>query len=157
MLSLRRPQLGEDVFTVPAGTRPIMLATLAVRFDPLAAEFAVDAAVEGGQPLIVVNVVLLELFMPSSIMLGYDRMTERPDLVEALRAPAALACSLGVRVERLRVKSPHPVDALLELVAEREPGLLVFGPDRADLRPRVYRRAVRKIRDRSACLLWVPE
>ena len=28
-------------------------------------------------------------------------------------------------------------DALVELVAEREPGLLVFGPDRSKLRPRL--------------------
>ena len=49
------------------------------------------------------------------------------------------------------------IDALIELVAEREPGLLVFGPDRNELKPRAYRKAVRKIRERSACLLWVPE
>jgi len=154
--SLRRPHLGEEALPVSGASRPIMLATLAVRFDSAAAEFAVDSAVEAGQTLIVVNVVELE-FMPSCLMLGYDQMTQRPELVEALRAPAVLACSLGVQVERLRVKSPHPIDALIELVAEREPGLLVFGPDRNELKPRAYRKAVRKIRERSACLLWVPE
>ncbi|TMJ96845.1 MAG: universal stress protein [Actinobacteria bacterium] len=156
MLTVRRQQHREDLPPVPAESRPIMLATLAVDFDPLAAEFAVDAAVEAGQPLIVVNVVQLE-FMPSCIMLGYDEMTEHPELVEALRAPAELAHALGVQVERLRVRSPHPLDALVELVAERGPGLLVFGPDRARLKPRTYRKAAQKIRDRVACLVWLPE
>ena len=53
--------------------------------------------------------------------------------------PAELAHSLAVRVERLRVCSPHPVDALLELVSERDPGVLVFGPDRSQLRRRTVR------------------
>jgi len=156
MLTVRHRQPAEDVSSVATETRPIMLVTFAVRFDPRAAEFAIDTAVEAGQPLIIVNVVELEL-MPASMMFGYDLMTQRPELMEALRAPAVLACSLGVRVERLRVKSPHPVDALLELVAERAPGLLVFGPDRAELKPRIYRRALRKIRDRSTCLIWVAD
>ena len=38
--------------------------------------------------------------------------------------------SLAVEVERLRLCSPRPIEALLELVAERAPGLLVVGPDR---------------------------
>ncbi len=155
MLKVRRAQPQEASGTLARETRPVMLATLAVPFDPRAAEFAVDAAVEAGQPLVVVNVVELE-FMPRCIMLGYDQMTARPELVEALGEPAALACSLGVRVERLRVKSPHPIDALLELVAEREPGLLVFGPDRTELKPRAYRKAARKIADRVSCLVWLP-
>jgi hypothetical protein len=58
-------------------------------------------------------------------------------------------------VERLRVCSPHPIDALLELVAERNPGLLVFGPDWSRLKPRRYRRAAKKIRDRATCLVWL--
>ena len=39
------------------GARPVMLVTFDVPADPDAAAFAVDAAVESGQPLIVVNVV----------------------------------------------------------------------------------------------------
>ena len=60
-----------------------------------------------------------------------------------------------MRVERLRVCSPHPIDALLELVAERNPGLLVFGPDWSRLKPRRYRRAAKKIRERATCLVWL--
>jgi hypothetical protein len=75
----------------------------------------------------------------------------------AFAAPAALAVSLGVAVERLRVRSPRPLTALIDLAAEREPGLLVFGPDRALLKDRVYRRAVRALRERAPCLVWTAE
>jgi hypothetical protein len=62
-----------------------------------------------------------------------------------------------VRVERLRVCSPHPVDALLEVAAERNPAILVFGPDPTQLRPRQYRKAERAVRERAACLVWTAE
>ena len=61
-------------------------------------------------------------------LVGYGYL-ERAELQDELRKPAELAHSLAVHVERLRVCSPHPVDALLELVAERSPGLLDFGPE----------------------------
>ena len=81
---------------------------------------AVDAAVESGQPLLVVNAVESSL-APCGLVLGYDTIVP-PDVEESLRAPADLAHSLGVEVERLRLRSPRPVDALLELVAERGAG-----------------------------------
>jgi hypothetical protein len=139
----------------PTG-RPVLLATMAVPFDPDAAAFAVDAAVEGGQALLVVNVVELPP-LAMSVRMGYDQLPETHEDAEAFRAPAALAHSLGVRVERLRVRSPRPVEALLELTAERTPSVLVFGPDRARLKPRLYRRAVKKIRAGVGCLVWLPE
>jgi len=49
----------------------------------------------------------------------------------------------------------HARERVLELVAERRPGLLVFGPDRERLKPRTYRRAAKKITDRAACLVWL--
>ena len=60
-----------------------------------------------------------------------------------------------MRVERLRVCSPHPVDALLEVAAERDPAILVFGPDPRHLSSRRYRRAERAVRERSPCLVWI--
>ena len=131
----------------------MLLATLGVPFDPTASAFAVDAAVESGQPLVVANVVELPP-LAMSVRMGYDQI-EDARTAETLAAPAELAHSLGVQVERLRVKSMHPLDALLQVVAEREPGLLVFGPDRQKLRPRRYRKAARAIRDRAACLVWL--
>jgi nucleotide-binding universal stress UspA family protein len=134
--------------------RPVLLATLGVPFDPEASAFAVDAAVEAGQPLIVANVVELPP-LTMSVNLGYDQLPERPEDEEAFRAPAALAHSLGVEVERLRVRSMRPVEALLELTAERRPGVLVFGPDRKRLKARRYRKAAKAILDRAACLVWL--
>jgi hypothetical protein len=130
-----------------------MLATLDVPFDDEASALAVDAAVEAGNALILVNLVEV-LPLPGTI-LGYGDVDPSPEDAAALRAPAELAHSLGVRVERLRVRSPHPVDALIELVAERRPGLLVFGPDRARLRRRLYSKAAKAVRERAACLVWL--
>ncbi|MDP9283357.1 MAG: hypothetical protein M3P41_00115 [Actinomycetota bacterium] len=122
-------------------------------FEPAACAFAVDAAVESGQPLLVV--VLAQLApLPLSIILGYDQL-DTPAEAAAFAAPAALAASLGVPVERLRVRSPRPVVALLELVAEREPGLLVFGPDLALISRRLYRKSAKSLRERSPCLVWL--
>ena len=135
--------------------RPVLLATLGVPFEPAACEFAVDTAVELGEPLIVAVVVELPP-LAMSVNLGYDQLDDSPAEAEAFRAPAALASSLGVRVERLRVKSPRPLEALLELTAERAPSVLVFGPDRTKLRRRRYRKAERAIRERAACLVWLP-
>ena len=56
----------------------------------------------------------------------------------------------------MRLCSPRPIDALLELVAEREPGLLVLGPDRERLRGRTYAKRTKRIRERAACLVWLP-
>ena len=146
--------------STPAGVRdagrPVLLATLGVPFDPAASTFAVDAAVEAGEPLIVANVVELPP-LGMSVAMGYDQLPDRPEEAEALRAPAELAHSLGAEVERLRVKSPRPIEALLQLVAERTPGLLVFGPDRSRIRGRTYRKAVRTLRQRASCLVWIAD
>jgi hypothetical protein len=132
---------------------PVLLATLGVPFDEEAAAVAVDAAVEAGQALIVANCVQLPP-LPMSVVLGLDQIDD-PDEAAAIRAPAELAQALGVRVERLRVKSLRPVDALLELVGERRPGLLVFGPDRSKLGRRTYRKAVKAVREHARCLVWL--
>jgi nucleotide-binding universal stress UspA family protein len=132
----------------------VLLATLGVPFDPDASAFAVDSAVEAGQALVVVNVVELPP-LAMSVKLGYDQLPERPEDEDAFRAPAALAHSLGVQVERLRIRSPRPVEALLEVTAERRPGVLVFGPDRDRIRRRLYRKAAKAIRERAACLVWL--
>lgn len=140
---------------VSAGAaRPVLLVTLGVPFDPDASAFAVDSAVEAGQGLIVANVVQLPP-LSMSVQLGYDQLPDSPEDEAAFRAPAALAHSLGVEVERLRVRSLRPVEAVLELVVERHPGMLVFGPDRRRIKPRRYRKAAKAIRARVNCLVWL--
>ena len=156
MLTLRRSRPHDDMALLSAAGRPVLLATLEVPFDAAAAAFAVDAAVECGQPLIVTTIVEIPLG-PMCLVLGYGALDPPPEEAARLRAPAELARSLGIQVERLRVKSPHPVDALLELVAEREPGMLVFGPDRSRLKPRAFRKVAKRIRERAACLVWLSD
>jgi nucleotide-binding universal stress UspA family protein len=151
MLTLRRRISREDVSVFSSGDRPVLLATLDVPFSEEATAFAVDSAVESGMPLVVVNAA--EVLPTAYTLLGYGYV-EREELQEALRKPAELAHSLAVPVERLRVCSPHPVDALLEVAAERNPAILVFGPDRAHLPSRRYRRAERAVCERAPCLVW---
>ena len=146
-----------DIETAPAGAKgPVLLATLGVPFEPAAAEFAVDAAVETGAPFIVVNVVEMVLG-PSAIVLGTSWELHDEADTRALAAPAGLAASLGVKVERLRVCSPHPIDALIQVIGECAPSLLVFGPDRTRLRRRRYRKAVEAVSERVACLVWLAD
>jgi hypothetical protein len=153
VLTLRRRSSLDAATDVRSAGRPVLLATLDVPFSEEAMAFAVDSAVESGQPLLLVNAA--EVLPTVYSLLGYGYI-ERAELQDALRAPAELAQSLAVRVERLRVCSPHPVDALLEVVAERDPAVLVFGPDRSCLSARRYRRAERAVRERTSCLVWVP-
>ena len=152
MLTVRRSGPREDELRLSAGARPVLLATLDVPFDEQATAFAIDSAVENGQPLLVVNAAQIQ---PAPwALLGYGYI-EREDLQAELSKPARLAQSLAVHVERLRVCSPHTVDALIEVVAERNPGVLVFGPDRTRLRRWTYARAARRISERVSCLVWM--
>lgn len=151
--ALRRPSAAGA--TTSSG-RPVLLATLGVPLDARAAVFAVDSAVEAGRELVIVNVTILEPLRLSMVM-GYDALPElTPEVSASLEGSARLARSLGVRVERLRIRSPRPVDALVELAGERHPGVLVFGPDRGALAPRRYGRALRAVLQRAGCLVWVP-
>jgi len=148
----QRPQATAG--TAGAGGRPVMLATLDVPFDSDAVVFAVDSAVELGQRLIVANFVEQEP-LPLSTMMGYDDLPYPPEMAASLAEPVRLALSLGVNVSRLRVKSFRPIQAIVEVVAEQNAGILVFGPDRSRIRQLRYRRAARAIRSRVTALIWL--
>jgi hypothetical protein len=151
--TLRRRSTHEDFVAPGSRDRPVFLATLDVPYAEEAIAFAVDSAVENAQPLVLVNAA--EVLPTAYSLLGYGYV-EREELHAALRRPVELARALAVRVERLRVCSPHPLDALLEVAAEREPAVLVFGPDPAHMPTRRYRRAERTVRERAPCLVWTP-
>ena len=70
-----------------------------------------------GARLIVANVVEWAP-LPLSAIMGYDELPYTPEMAESLAEPVRLARSLGVEVTRLRVKSLHPIPAMLEVVAE---------------------------------------
>ena len=153
MLGTRRTRTSAEIPAV-SGSRPVMLVTFDVPFELEATALAVDAAVESGQRLIVVNLAEVPIG-PISLAMKYEYVGTQ-EVEDALRAPAELASSLAVDVERLRLCSPRPIDALLELVAERAPGLLVVGPDRDRLKRRTYARWTKRISERAACLVWLP-
>jgi len=134
--------------------RPVLLATLDVPFDHDAVVFAIDSAVEMGARLIVANIVEWAP-LPLSASMGYDELPYTPEMAESLAEPVRLARSLGVEVTRLRVKSLHPVSAMLEVVAETDPGLFVFGPDRKRIMRLRYWRAARAIRSHITTLIWL--
>jgi nucleotide-binding universal stress UspA family protein len=138
------------------GGRPVLLATLDVPFDHEAVVFAVDSAVELGERLIVANVVERPP-LPLSTMLGYEDLPYPPEMERSLTEPVRLAQSLGVHVTRLRVKSFHPIPAMLEVVAEQDAGLFVFGPDRSRIMRLRYWRAARAIRSTVTALIWLAD
>jgi len=149
----RRERTSADVAAPPDGAHPVMLVTFDVPFEREATEIAVDTAVESGQSLIIVNAAEVPLG-PISLSMGYEYVGTE-EVEDALQAPTALALQLGTEVERIRLCSPRPIEALLELVAERRPGLLVVGPDRTRMRKRTYAKLAKKIRARAACLVWL--
>jgi Universal stress protein family len=135
--------------------RPVVLGTLSVRVDPSAERMALDTALEVGVKLIVANMLTLPPY-PLTVTLAPSCATlPHEEDLEAVRATAQRAVSLGIPTELLRVSSPRPVRALLELVRDLHAGLLVFGPERSRLRRRRYRAAVRTVRRDAPCLVWV--
>jgi hypothetical protein len=136
--------------------RPVLLGTLDVPFDHAAVVFAVESAAESGQRLIVANFVE-QPPLPLSAMLGYDDLPYTPEMARSLQEPVRLASTAGVEVTRLRVKSFHPIAAMLQVISEQGAGLFVFGPDRTRIRRLAYRRAARAIRARATTLVWVAD
>jgi nucleotide-binding universal stress UspA family protein len=140
----------------PTKARPVVLATLSVRVDPTAERMAIDSAVEAGVPLVLVNLIPLPFYVTTLVLLGPEGTTlpHEEDLDE-VRATAARAAELGVKTELLRVRTRHAVSALLEVVRERDAGLLVFGPDLRLTSRRRFRSAARRVRREADCLVWI--
>jgi hypothetical protein len=140
----------------PTRARPVVLATLAVRVHPSAERMAIDSAIEAAVPLLIVNLIPLPPY-PRTLMLVGPAGTTLPheeDLYE-LRATARRAADLGVRTELLRVHTRHAVAALLEILHERDAGLLVFGPHLGMVGRLRFKRTARRVRREADCLVWV--
>jgi nucleotide-binding universal stress UspA family protein len=153
---LDRPRGTEGVRSAPGGrARPVVLGTLSVRVHPNAERVALESAAEAGVPLIIANMIALPPY-PITMILApqYATLPHEEDL-DAVRETAARAAQRGIVTELLRVSSRRPVRALLELVSEREAGLLVFGPDLKRTSRWRFRYAARMVRRRAPCLVWV--
>jgi hypothetical protein len=134
---------------------PVVLGTLSVRVSAEAERMAIESALETGSPLIVANMLKLPPY-PTTIMLlgaGAATLPHEEDLDE-VRATANRAAALGVRTQLLRVSSPRPVQALIELLSEQKAGLLVFGPDPSRIGARRLRKAAKRLREKAPCLVW---
>jgi hypothetical protein len=134
---------------------PILLATFSGAPPHSAAtELAVEAAFESGATLLLADLVVRPR----------GRRKRRGTAVVALapgfRAAVDRAFDLGVRVERMRVARPRPAKALLDIVSEHRPALVVFAPDPAAFsrwrwrKRRRFRRLVVALEREAPCLLW---
>jgi hypothetical protein len=141
---------------LPTRVRPVVLATLSVRVDPSAEAMAIESALEAGVPLILVNLLRLRNYPATIALLGAEATTlPHEEDYEAVRATADLAAQLGIKTELLRVTSRRPVVALLQVLRERDAGLLVFGPDLRLTNRRRFRSVARRVREQASCLVWV--
>ena len=140
----------------PTRARPVVLATLSVRVDPSAERMAIDSALEAGVSLIIANLLPLRPFPTTLGTVGAEglNLPHEEDL-DAVRATAARAAALGVKTELLRVTTRRPLQALLEVVREREAGLLVFGPDLSRTSRLRFRWVARRVRREADCLVWI--
>jgi len=140
----------------PTRARPVVLATMSVRVDPSAERMALDSALEAGVPLVIVNLLPLRPYPTTFALLGPEGMTlPHEEDLEAVRSTAGRAATLGVKTELLRVTSRRPVRALMEIVRERDAGLLVFGPDLSMTGRWRFRLTASRVRREADCLVWV--
>jgi hypothetical protein len=153
LMGRRAPHQAPRAEKSPA--RPVLLGTLSVRVDPSAERMAFETALEVGASLILANMLTLPPY-PCTVVLAREFVTlPHEEDLEAVRATAQRAVALGIRTELLRVLSPRPVTALIELAQDREAGLLVFGPDRSRISRWRFRAAARVVRRDAPCLVWV--
>jgi nucleotide-binding universal stress UspA family protein len=155
------PAVEDPTQAPPAGgtgalpPRPVALATLSARVDPAAERVAIEAALETSAKLLLINLLWLPPH-PTTLTLAreYATLPHEEDL-DAVRETAQRAAAKGISTELLRVSSRRPLQALLELVQERDAGLLVLGPDPRRT-PRWWRTvAAHRIRRRAGCLVWI--
>jgi hypothetical protein len=138
-------------------SRPVLLGTLSVRVDPAAERMATETALELGSKLILANMIVLPPYRCTvGLAREYAVLPHEEDL-DAVRATAQRAAELGIPTELLRVSSPRPVTALVELAQDRQAGLLVFGPDRSRISRWRFRSAAKVVRRDAPCLVWVAD
>jgi nucleotide-binding universal stress UspA family protein len=157
VLTRERHDVGEPVDA--GGLRaagPVVLGTLSSRVDPEAERIAIESALDAGVALLVVNAMPMPA-CPRALVLGGPSALNFPHEEDyaAVRATAERAAALGIRVEHLRVTSPRPATALVQVANERGAGLLVLGPKRGRVSRWRLRRAAREVRRGAACLVWI--
>jgi len=139
----------------PTKARPVILATLSVRIDPSAERMAFDSALDGGSLLIIANMIAMRTY-PMTMILAPEYLTlPHEEDLDAVRATAERAVARGIKTELLRITARHPLSALIDLIREREAGLLVLGPDLGRTSRWHLRLAARRVRRDAPCLVWI--
>lgn len=153
-LTIERPGTDRDLGAARQQVRPVMLLTLNVPFDRIAATFALDTAAETGAELYVCDAVPINTSNPAA---AASRTFGTPEAQADSRAVAHDASLRGIKVTELVFHHPRPVTAALAVTREEHVGLLVFGPDRRRLGRWFFRRANRRLRREAPCLVWTSE
>jgi nucleotide-binding universal stress UspA family protein len=139
----------------PSGSRPVILATLSVRIDPRAERMAFDSALDAGSLLIIANMIPMRAYPMTMIMAPQYLTLPHEEDLDAVRATAERAVARGIKTELLRITTRHPLGALIDLVRERDAGLLVLGPDISRTSRWHLRLAARRVRRDAPCLVWI--
>lgn len=144
-----------DGEAAPLDPWPVVLATLSVPIDWRAERMAIESALDVGARLIIANMLTLPPY-PATLMLAreYATLPHEEDL-EAVRATARRAAARGLHTELLRISSPRPLIALIELIRERRAALLVLGPDLRHTPRLQLWLAARRVRRQADCLVWI--
>jgi hypothetical protein len=149
----------ENIALIPAAPgpgRPVVIGTLSVRVDVRAERMAIDSALHAGVRLVVANILPFRPYPTTLGLVGPEglNLPHEEDL-DAVRATARRAADSGIDTELLRVTTRRPIRALMEIVRERDAGLLVFGPDLRLVGRRRFARAARRVRQEANCLVWI--
>jgi nucleotide-binding universal stress UspA family protein len=131
---------------------PVVLATLSSRVDPEAERLAIESCLDANVELVVVNAVAAPACARTLHLAALDPARED---YAAVRATAERAAAFGIRVQHLRVITPRPARAIVEIAKERAAGLLVLGPKRGRVSRWRFRRAARAVRRSLTCLVWI--
>ena len=141
------PAVAQDV-------KPVMLLTIDVPFDRVAADFAVETAAETGAELYICTAVPIGVGNPAiHVARSFGERITRNDADDVGRD----AKRLGVRVTQLVFHNPKPVRASLEVIRDTGVGLVVFGSDRRQMSRWSFKRIAKRIRRDCACLVWTNE
>jgi universal stress protein family protein len=134
---------------------PVLLATFdRAPLDLSAARLAVESAADMRATLHLVDTARSARQARRPVAAGHAAT------IDALRA---LAAEYGVPVEETPVVSRRPDRALLGVVEDRRPALVVLGADPAVLRRfrrptrRWHRRFIRVLAEQTACLVWIAQ
>lgn len=134
--------------------RKVMLLTLNVPFDEVAVAFAIDTAADTGAELVICDAIPLEY--RSYVHHVARQYAESMNRVH-LDAAARQSRERGVPTSQVAFHNRRPVGTAIEVARDEGVGLLVFGADRERLGRRSFRRAARRIREDSPCLVWTAE